>query len=265
MKNIHQKKRKSDKCYTIATAGRTDKDSNTCPLFANLANSNNAENLKSHYNQLIERGLDPLKVELVVTDMLAGYAEVIDEIFPNALQQYCIFHIIQNINKILKESLKAHRQKKFKCGERKEAHLISFLLLKGQEKLTEEERNKVLDFCIKYPDVHSNYALKEDIRFLYANAETVSEACAYKDIINDSYSNCISPEMNVALVFLNTHFEKSISYLKKGYMRDKTNNDAERMMRTIKRIQKTHNYLRKGENFIKKVGVMLGFKKAFAA
>lgn len=234
-------------------------------MHANLAASNGKEELRQHYKELIDKGLDAKLVELVVTDMLEAYKEVIVELFPNALHQYCIFHFIQHINKLFKEALKVHRQANFAQGERKEAHLIALLMLKGQEHLSDQERIVVLNFCEQYPSMAANYALKEDIRFLYANAQSREQAYAYKDIIVELYSASISLKMSPTIAFLNDNFEQSIAYLKNGYFLDKTNNDAERMMRTIKRTQQTHYFLRNENNYIKKIRVVLGIQIPIAA
>ena len=264
-KHPSKKKRKSNSKYVIASAGRVDTSSKSMVLHANLADSNGVADIEAHYYGLIAKGLDPLKVRLVVTDMLAAYVGVIVRIFPNALHQYCIFHLIQLLNKFLKESLKAHRQADFAVGERKEAYKTAFLMLKGQEQLSEEEQENVLLFCQKCPMVAAEYALKEDIRFLYANAQSLPEAYAYKDIIMETYSAWISPKMQEALQFLETHFQKSVAYLHEGYFKDKTNNDAERIMRTIKRTQQTHYFLRKQDNYIKKIKGVLGLIQVIAA
>lgn len=229
-------------------------------MHANLADSNGKEDLKVHYKGLIDKGLDAEKVELVVTDMLPAYKEVISELFPNALHQYCVFHFIQHINKLFKAALKLHRYKTFKVGERKAAHQISLLMLKGQEKLTEAERSTVFAFCETYPDMGAGYALKEDIRTLYTDAKSLEQAYAYKDMIELWYTYTVCNEMQKALTFLKNNFEPTIAYLHKGYFLDKTNNDAERMMRTIKRTQQTHYFLRKEEYYIKKIRVTLGIQ-----
>ena len=229
-----------------------------------MADSNGKEDLKAHYNELIDKGLDAKKVELVVTDMLPAYKEVITEMFPNARHQYCIFHFIQHINKLFKAALKAHRYSTFKIGERRAAHQISLLMLKGQEKLTEAERSTVFTFCETYPNMGSGYALKEDIRTLYANAECLEQAYAYKDMIEAEYNYIVCNEMQKALVFVKNNFEPTVAYLHKGYFLDKTNNDAERMMRAIKRTQQTHYFLRKEEYYIKKIKVVLGIQNPIA-
>ena len=214
---------------------------------------------------MIDNGLDASKVDLVVTDMLPAYNEVIAKLFPNAKHQYCTFHFIQKFNSLFKDTLTAHRQEKFAVGDRKEAHKISFLLLKGQEKLTKDEQNIVTEFGKKHPTMLAAYALKEDIRHLYANAKSVAEAYACKDMLEETYRKAITPTMEKALDWFNAHFDKTVSYLEKGYMLDRTNNDAERMMRTIKRTQQTHYFLRNENNYIKKIRVVLGIQIPIAA
>lgn len=207
---------------------------------------------------MIDKGLDPQKVELVVTDMLAAYREVIKKMFPNARHQFCIFHILQMINGFFKDALKEHRHKHFKEGERKEPHKIALYMLKGQEKMTSEEKEKVFDFCEKYPNVMANYALKEDFRALYALAKTEVQAIAFRDIIVENYQDKISGSMQKALILLDENFEHTINYLKVGILHAKTNNDAERIMRKIERNQKIHYVFRKEESLIRHLKTRLG-------
>ena len=264
MKNTLQKKRKNDSKFVIASAGKSDKDSKSVALHANLSKSNDSDSLEIHYKGLLDKGLDAQKVELVVTDMLPAYSQVIERTFPNALHQFCIFHFIQHINKTLRTALKTHRYAHYEAGNRKEAHKIAWLLLKGQEKLSQEEREKILDFCIKHPQVAANYAFKEDLRAFYAQVETLSQAYAYKDIIIEYYQDKICPKMQQALLFFTTNFEKTIAYIRKEYPKDKTNNDAERMMRAIKKIQNTHYFLRNDNTYIRKIKVILNIQQPVA-
>jgi transposase len=264
MKSTLQKKRKSDKKYVIASAGRSKASDKSQCLHANLADDNGSSSIRNHYNELINKGLNAEGVDLVVTDMLVAYQGVIKDIFPNALHQYCVFHFIQHINGIFKTALKEHRIASFKEGARKEAHLTSFLLLKGKEKLKAQEREKVLDFCEAHPTIGAAYALKEEIRTLYATVKTISHAVALKDIIEEKYSDLVCKTMKKGIDFLTTHFDGTIAYLKKGYFLDKTNNDAESMMRTIKRTQQTHYFFRTDDAYIKKIRAVLGIQQPFA-
>ena len=248
----------------IASAGKASKTSKSVALHANLADSNGAQALTEHYQDLITKGLVAEKVELVVTDMLAGYQAIIATLFVNALHQFCIFHLIQSVNKAFKASLKDHRVATYPAGERKQAHQTALLMLKGEEKLSETEKNRVQLFCQMHPEILPNYALKEDIRTMYATAKTPEQAYAYKDILQELYANKIAQPMLKNWNFIKDNFENTIAYLRKDRPADKTNNDAERMMRTIKRTQQTHYFLRNEDNYIRKIKVVLGIQKPIA-
>lgn len=251
--------------FIIASAGKNKQTSSAELLHLNSADSNDSEAIKAHYEELIDKGLDAEKIKLVVTDMLIAYVSVIKTLFPNALHQFCVFHVLQTINRTLKEALKKHRQEHFKKGERKEAHKIALYMLKGQEKLTAEESEKVLLFCEKYPDLMANYALKEDIRSLYALSKSEIQAVAFRDIIVENYQDKISEPMQKALDFLTQNFENTISYLKVDILHAKTNNDAERIMRQIERNQKIHYSFRKDESLIRHLKTRLGINVPIAA
>jgi transposase-like protein len=214
---------------------------------------------------LIAKGLQPTKIQLVVTDLLPAYSKVISEIFPNALHQFCIFHFLQLLQKTFQQALKVHRYENFKEGERKEAHQIALSLMKGQEKLNALEREKVFDFCEKYPNVLADYSLKEEIRDLYRFSQSVSQATALKDMILENYENKISAPMEKALKVFTNHFDKTISYLKVGILHAKTNNDAERIMRKIEYNQKVHCYFRKEDSLLRHLKIRLGITTPLAA
>ncbi|MBL7786148.1 MAG: transposase [Chitinophagales bacterium] len=254
----HPSKKRSNTQYVIASCGRADKASKSVALHANLSKSNDADAIEEHYKSLILNGLDPLKVLLVVTDMASIYATAVAKYFPNALHQHCVFHLIQQINKYLKVSLRKHRQEHLEEGNRKAAHQTSFLLLKGQEHLTSEEQEEVAIFCEEHPTVDAEYNLKEDIRGLYATVTSLPQAIAYKDMIVERYTEIISPEMTKALNCFVKNFEQSIAYIKTGFFLDKTNNDAERLMRNIKHTQQIHYFFRKSQNYINSIRVAFG-------
>jgi transposase-like protein len=264
MKSTLLKKSSARNKYIIASGGKNKTTTSATLLHLNTADKNDSAAIEAHYKELINKGLDAQKIELVVTDMLAAYREVVKQLFPNALHPFCIFHVLQLVNGCFKDALKEHRHKHFKQGERKEAHKIALYMLKGQEKLTPEEQAKVLDFCEKHPNVMANYAFKEDCRALYAGSQTDIQAVAYRDIILENYQDKISSTMQKALTFLTENFDYTISYLKVGMLHAKTNNDAERIMRKIERNQEIHYVFRKEESLIRHLKTRLGLSLPIA-
>jgi hypothetical protein len=65
-------------------------------------------------------------------------------------------------------------------------------MLTGEEKLSDIARQKVLLFCEKHPEIKANYALKQDIRTLYATAQNPAQGYAYKDILDQIYANILT-------------------------------------------------------------------------
>jgi transposase len=246
------------------SAGKNHTQTSAIPLHLNTASTNDSDALENHYKALITRGLDASTIQLVVTDMLPAYSRVIEKWFPNALHQFCVFHLMQLLNQVFKQALKEHRHQAFKVGERKKAHQTALLMMKNPEKLNAEERENVLDFCEKYPNVMADYALKEDIRMLYTLSKSAIQAIAYKDILVDQYQLKISVPMEKALKCFTDHFEKSISYLKLGILHAKTNNDAERIMRKIQSNQRVHCYFRKEESLLRHLKIRLGITRVAA-
>ncbi len=77
----------------------------------------------------------------------------------------------------------------------------------------------------------------------FVNEEVSFQISLFKGLINIVLNSWA--KMLELLCWLSENFEKTIAYIKKGYFRDKTKNDAERLMRKIKRIQQTHYFIRK--------------------
>lgn len=263
-KHPFKKKKSANNKFLIMSAGKSQTERSATPLHLNTASSNDGMALKVHYNELITKGLQPQSIRLVVTDLLPAYGSVIAELFPNALHQFCVFHLMQLIHKIFKQALKTHRYDHFKEGSRKEAHKTALCMMRGHEKLNPEEREKVADFCEAHPNVMADYALKEEIRGLYAGSKNEIQARAWKDIIVENYETKISATMEKALKCLTDHFEKTISYLKVGILHAKTNNDAERIMRKIQYNQKVHCYFRKEESLLRHLKIRLGITQIAA-
>ena len=106
MKSTHKKKSSARNKFIIASGGKNKTTPSATLLHINTADKNDSEAIEAHYKELINKGLNPRKIELVVTDMLAAYREVIKKMFPNAFHQFCIFHVLQLVNGLFKDALK---------------------------------------------------------------------------------------------------------------------------------------------------------------
>ena len=66
-----------------------------------IAAQEDKQSWSDFFNHLIERGLDPKAVELVVSDGSSGLPAVIAKVLPNAQQQRCITHKVRGMTKYL--------------------------------------------------------------------------------------------------------------------------------------------------------------------
>jgi transposase len=87
---------------------------------------------------LTKRGLDPLQVEQICQDMSAAYLKGSQETYPNAEIIFDCFHIVQLATRAVDEVRR--RERKQFPQELKHAR---WLLLKGYEKLAEEEKSRL--------------------------------------------------------------------------------------------------------------------------
>jgi len=70
-------------------------------LHFEVAIDENEATWTTFFNHLIERGLDPMAVQLIVSDGSNGVPAVIKKLLPNAQQQRCITHKVRNMKRYL--------------------------------------------------------------------------------------------------------------------------------------------------------------------
>ena len=70
-------------------------------LHFEVAVDENETTWTTFFNHLIERGLDPTAVRLIVSDGSNGVSAVISKLLPNAQQQRCITHKVRNMKRYL--------------------------------------------------------------------------------------------------------------------------------------------------------------------
>lgn len=104
-------------------------------------------------------------VEAVSIDMWSGFVQVIKKVFPNALIVYDRFHVMKHVNQELNKL-----RKKMKLTEKN----TKYLLLKNQESLSKEEKDKLIIVFKEYPCLAIAYELKEELRRIYEKTRTVS-------------------------------------------------------------------------------------------
>jgi transposase len=110
---------------------------------------------------LSERGLDPLAVEQVCQDMSGAYLKGTRQSYPNAEIIFDCFHIVQLATRAVDEVRR--RERKQFPQELKHAR---WLLLKGFEKLDEEEKNRLRSLRTSHLQTGKAYNLLDGLRWI---------------------------------------------------------------------------------------------------
>lgn len=101
---------------------------------------------------------DPKQISLVASDFGKAFISGTNKYLPNAKSVMDPFHLIQIANKAMDRD-RASRQYN---GDRNKA--VRYALLKGKEKLTEEQKKIVMDFSKDHAIPANSYRLKEMLR-----------------------------------------------------------------------------------------------------
>jgi transposase len=110
---------------------------------------------------LTRRGLDPKKVEQVCQDMSAAYLKGTKETYPNAEIIFDCFHIVQLATRAVDEVRR--RERKQFPQELKHAR---WLLLKGSEKLNEEQKGRLRTLRTSHLQTGKAYNLLDGLRWI---------------------------------------------------------------------------------------------------
>jgi transposase-like protein len=225
-------------------------------ILFDLIDSRDSDALKGFLEQLKGMGIKP---QVVITDMWKAYRSALLDVFPEAEQQLCVFHVIQAVMKHTNKAILTYRRElpketKAQKAVRKELWDCRYLLLKAHHKLSDQQRQR-LEGILKahqetvIPEAHK---CKEAILALFRESEDKDDARARRDAILEQFDG--APELKKVLnVIRGDDFEQMIVYLDYENL-DKTNNDAERENRVYQkgekvryRARKTHtrlNYVR---------------------
>jgi transposase len=105
-------------------------------------------------------------VEEVSIDMWAGFAKVVEEVFPKATIVYDRFHVMAKVVKEVKKIARQHG-----VNKRKEQRI----LLRNGIDLNEEEKEKLSSYLKLGNRLQLAYEYKEEFREIYEQSKTVEE------------------------------------------------------------------------------------------
>jgi transposase-like protein len=249
---VHLRDENGNKQYLVVAVDPI----NDRTILFDLVDSRDSDALKGFLEQLEGMGIKP---QVVITDMWKAYRSALLDVFPEAEQQLCVFHVIQAVMKHTNKAMLTYRRElpketKAQKAVRKELWDYRYLLLKANHRLSDQQRQRLEGILEAHKDtvIPKAYKCKEAILALFRESEDKDDARVRRDAILEQFSDV--PELKKVLnVIRGDDFEQMIVYLDYENL-DKTNNDAERENRTYQkgekvryRARKTHtrlNYVR---------------------
>ena len=225
--------------------------------------SRDEEHVKAFLEKVKAMGL---KIRTFYIDTCQAYRNAIPVVFPDALIQLDLFHIIQNVWRhiwkffICRRREIAARAKKVETPWYK-ARLKALagslwknrhILFKSEKRMNEEEKAKLVEICESDIKVGRIRAFLSGVWNIFENSaddQAARKALQKLKLKKDSWE---SPHHKRALDFLDDTIEQSTTYLReKGVKR---NSLAECGMRTLRRLEAEHDGFRTDdsrEDFLK--------------
>ncbi|MEA3340125.1 MAG: transposase [Chloroflexota bacterium] len=240
---VHVRDENGEKQYLVVAVDPI----NDRTIFFDLIDSRDSDAIAGFLKQLEGMGIDPL---VIITDMWKAYHNAILEVFPEAEQQLCVFHVIQAVMKHTNKAMLTYRRElpketKAQKAVRKRLWKYRYLLLKANHKLSDKQRQRLEEILETHKDtvIPRAYRCKEAILALFRESEDKDEARARRDAILKEFGD-VSELKKVLNVIRGDDFEQMIVYLDYENL-DKTNNNAERENRTYQKGEKTRYRARK--------------------
>jgi hypothetical protein len=265
------------------------------PVAFALVSANDQEHMERFLRNLQRHGLQP---KIVITDGSPLYPTLLAELWPKAEHQLCVFHVMQDLNKLILDALrrlrmemgrqgnkgrrrrrgrpsKAQKRRRAKQGKLfKEKSKFIFkhrhLIVKRRENLSEQE-NKHLKTLLEYlPALRSLRKFADKLHKLFEVKQSEHQAwCRWRALQASEEFQAI-PELAEALKSLaEKKFAKMIAFLRGPVRRRglaRTNNHVERCNRKLRYCEKVRYKWRRRRTLVRYLVLALDrwWKAAFS-
>jgi hypothetical protein len=251
------------------------------PVAFGLVSANDQDHMWRFLKNLKDWGLMP---QVVITDGSNLYPAVLEELWPEADHQLCVFHIIKDINKLILDAVRRLRtamsrrgragRKKKRCRKGaksrarrgltvKEKSAFVFkhrhLIVKRRENLTESERDDLKQMLEFLPELATLRQFADRIYWLFDTPKDYHQAsCRRAAVVRDPAFRAV-PELVKAMEQLcEEKFPKIMAYLNNPIsQRVRTNNHVERTNRTIRFLEKVRYKWRRRKTLVRFVVLRL--------
>jgi hypothetical protein len=235
------------------------------PVAFALVDANDQDHMGRFLRNLKSGGLLP---QVVVTDGSNLYPALLEELWPHAAHQLCVFHVIKDINELILDAVRRLRsamQRRGKAGRKKKrgrkgakskaaaarrgmtlkekAHFIfkhRFLIVKRRENLTEKECGELVQMQEYLPELATLRRFADRIYWLFDTPKDYHQASCRRSVLVREAEFQAVPELAKALKQVDeAKFVKLMAYLANPVgRRVRTNNHVERTNRMFRLLEK---------------------------
>jgi transposase-like protein len=256
------------------------------PVAFALVSANDKDHMERFLRNLQRHGLQP---KIVVTDGSPLYPTLLAELWPKAEHQLCVFHVMQDLNKLILDAVrrlrmqlgrqgrkgqrrrrgrpsKAQKRRRAKQGKLlKEKSKFIFkhrhLIVKRRENLSEQE-NKQLKTMLEYlPTLRSLRKFADKLHRLFEPEQSEYQAWCRWRALQASVEFKAIPELAKALESLEGEkFTKMIAFLRGPARRRRlvrTNNHVERCNRKLRYCEKVRYKWRRRRTLVRYIVLAL--------
>jgi Transposase len=254
------------------------------PVAFALVSANDQGHMRRFLQNLKTWGLEP---QTVITDGSDLYPRVLEELWPDADHQLCVFHVIKDINELILDAVRRLRQRmarRGKAGRRKKrgrqkrqakaaarrrgptvkqkAHFVfqhRHLIVKRRENFTKPDRADLITMLEYLPELAVLRRFADRMYWLFDTPKDFHQAsCRRSAIVREGAFQAV-PELVKALAKLEpAKFVKMMAYLNNPVSRRvRTNNHVERTNRLIRLLEKVRYKWRRRKTLVRFVVLML--------
>jgi transposase-like protein len=248
------------------------------PVAFALVSKNDQDHMRRFLKNLKTWGLEP---EVVVTDGSNLYPSVLNELWPDADHQWCVFHVIKDINKLILDAVRRMRSamsrrgnagRKKKRGRKgakskaaaawrgmtlkEKSHFVfkhRYLIVKRRENLKETERDDLQRMLEYLPELATLREFADRIYWLFDAPKDFHQASCRRALIVRNPAFLAVPELAEAMEQVNSEkFLKLMAYLYNPVCRRvRTNNHVERTNRMFRFMEKVRYKWRRRKTLVR--------------
>lgn len=256
------------------------------PVAFALVSANDQEHMRRFLGNLQRSGFEP---HVVVTDGSSLYPAVLAELWPKAEHQLCVFHVMQDLNKLILKALRRMRRKMTQQGNKgrrrkrgrptkaqkrrrakqkktlKEKSKFVFkhrhLIVKRRENFTEQDEKHLRTLLDELPGLRTLRKFADRLHQLFDPQQSEHQARCRFSALQRSQEFQAIPELAQALKNLpQEKFLKTIAFLRgpaSHHRQVRTNNHVERCNRKLRFLEKVRYKWRRRRTLVRYLVLIL--------